>query len=374
MALWLLERRLRGDAERAVRVLDCARDSRVETAARAVLEQLWVRGDESRAEVWRHVQEAAWPPSAERRGGLTYPIVRFLLAPAPHAKHRPAVRVVAELRADRHYQYFCGATLVGSAVAAADARSRNAVHDLMATTDHPMLLDAIEDAFVYALRPSEALWDAGGVPTPLLRLALANPHLTRPPRRHYGLFDSPINELAVLAILRGRPDQLTRFEPYTLSRLLSLYAYATPDLPSPLRDACRRTLRELPPGPLREHLCSEAMEGTPGARAAVIGAGHLPADPARTALFLFCTHQWKKLEAHDPDRRKLLDNRPAYSERDWTRLEMAAHDSGRRCPPRLPPPKLAGGPSRPADRGGHGISGSGRYTDPGSGFSGGFGI
>jgi hypothetical protein len=136
-------------------------------------------------------------------------------------------------------------------------------------------------------------------------------------------------------------------------------------LPALVVDVCRRLLRELPAGEGREHLCQLAIDRDPEARAAVVEAGYLPAAPKRVALFLFCTEQWERLDALDPDGARLRRHRAAYDDNDWRRLRRTAARSGRRCPEPLPArpwrPTPAGPGKPPYRPGGTGVGGTGGF-------------
>ncbi|MER5228126.1 hypothetical protein [Streptomyces flaveus] len=255
--------------------------------------------------------------------------------------------------------------VVNSAMRSADPRTRRALAELLRTTDHPDLLKALEDTFVWALlNEASLLWDADRQPTELMQILLENPHLPRQPSR-YGLSA----QSAALGIARNRFDLARHVDDDDsggLARIL-LHAAAGP-VPPALADGCRRLLRELGPGRGREALCEAAIDGDSEARAAVADTGYLPADPAFIPLFLFCTEQWDRYEQLDPEGLLLSEHGCRYSYRDWHRLEAVASRTGRSAPQRPKPPPPAKDERREPPRyrhGGTGTAGTG-------GFGGGF--
>lgn len=336
------------------RLLCQARDESVVRMAQTALERAWARPFNGPSAVWYglHTVSADNPCPA---------VVRFLLAPTPGGRYHPPVRVVAV--PDEREDLCAGSHLVRW------LEQFSEIADMLRVTDHPDLLYALDDAFIDAVRSGDAdrLW-AGAEPSPLLRVLLDNPHLERPPRIESPTFGLPANELAVLAILKGRHDLLRHYRgPWLVADLAR--AAARP-LPALIVDACRQHLRELGPGEGREHLCELAMDGDPEARAAAVDADYLPAAAERVPLFLFCTEQWARLDTLDPKCAQLRRHRPSYNEHDWRRLRDTATRTGRRAPKPLPLPRYRRAevnhpePYRP---GGTGTAGTGGYT-------GGFGI
>lgn len=131
------------------------------------------------------------------------------------------------------------------------------------------------------------------------------------------------------------------------------------DAPTAARDAARRALHDLGPGPARDHLCDAATRGHGEALRAVVGAGHLPSDPEAVPAFLFLTGQWERYDAADPDGallRAYCANVLKYEfQRDQyrTAAELAGRPSP--CGPRPPEPPQY----RP---GGTGVAGTGGFT------------
>jgi hypothetical protein len=129
--------------------------------------------------------------------------------------------------------------------------------------------------------------------------------------------------------------------------------------PTVARDAARRALRGLGPGPARDLLCDAATDGLDAALRAVVEAGHIPSDPTAVPAFLFLTGQWDRYDAVDPDgallRAYCADVLHYEFERD--RYRTAAELAGRPspCGPRPPePPRY-----RP---GGTGATGTGGFS------------
>jgi hypothetical protein len=129
--------------------------------------------------------------------------------------------------------------------------------------------------------------------------------------------------------------------------------------PTVARDAARRALHDLGPGPARDHLCDEATYGPGEALRAVVGAGHLPSDPAAVPGFLFLTGQWDRYDAADPDgallRAYCTDVVRYEFERD--RYRTAAELAGRPSPCGPRPSETPG--YRP---GGTGVAGTGGFS------------
>jgi hypothetical protein len=256
---------------------------------------------------------------------------------------------------------------VAAALRSSDVRTRRGLADLLRDTDHPALLLAVEESFADAVRrgPRHLLWTAEGRPAPLLEIALANPRLPRPCYRDNSVFSRQIIEGSLLALLCGRRDLLARYDAFHLVRFLLdvICGRLGEPFPRHIVAMSRWALRDLPAGSARESLCSEALAGNAEARAAVVDGCHLPADPARHLLFLYCTDQWERYDALDPHGRRL--RRSGYSWEDWCLLYDAAKRGGRRPPPE-PRQKFRGPAVRtPYRPGGSGTAGSGGFSTGG---------
>jgi hypothetical protein len=356
------------------RLLWHARDVQVLRMARAALEELWNSWPGKADMIWHGLLEAADgdPPPA---------VVDFLLAPVPHSRY---VRIVTAM--DDYRGVRAGPALVGWL-------DNAEVAALLRGTDHPELLHELALGFLSGLTYPAELWTKG-CPTPLLRVLMDNPHLPRP--RH----EIRSNELPVLALLKGRTDLLEQYDPEDL--VDALVRTAARKLPRDVVGACRRVLRELPPGPGRERLCKLAMDLELEARAAVIEAGFVPEAPEHLAMFLFCSEQWERYDEEDPLGEKLHRHKRSYRAEDFVRLKRTADSSGRPAPRNSLPPQsqpvragrderrkdfstraerraerrraARGGVPRSASYrpGGTGISGSGGFANPGN--FGGFGV
>jgi hypothetical protein len=351
-----LERgRREADVRPVARMLARSRDEKVVRLAQAALEQVWSSGVIVRHVIWHDLRAAADDDPSDA-------IVDFALAPEPESRYEPRVRLVAAMDELR----------VGPEVIAWAGHPR--VADLLRVTDHPLLLNSLEDVFIEGLlHDPVGLWSRRGI----LRILVDNPHTGRPARAGaYSSISVSRSELSVLAILKGQLELLDQYPPAEL--VGTLLSSAARQLPPDVTGACRRVLRELPVGAAREQLCEYAMDGDAEARAAVVDAGFEPAAAKRLALFLFCTRQWERYDRADPRGRRLKRHRSTYSGRDWERLARAAEHTGRRgpkrpAPPQLQWPRLPRMPSSDRYRpGGTGTSGSGGFGNPGS--FGGFGI
>jgi len=339
-------------ARGAARLLCRARDERVVRLAEATLVEIWESSDDGPKTVFYSLLEASGAEPSPA-------VIRLLLAPAADG----TARVVAAL--DGCGRFAAGPHLLRWA-------AEPAIGDLLRVTDHPHLLESMEDAFVDGLHDGGAgLW-SGNEPTPLLRAMLDNPQLDESPRWAGAWPAGAESDLAVLAMLKGRRDLLELYRPEWL--VGSLLVTAGSRLPAVVIEGCRRVLRELPAGPARERLCEWAMDGSAEARAAVSEAGFVPADPKRLALFLFCSQQWERYDELDPHGAKLRKHKRSYSDADWERLSRAGFGNRRRVP-RQPVPPQAWIP-RAAVRvaevtttryhpGGTAVSGSGGFGNPG---------
>jgi hypothetical protein len=353
-----------------VRLLCSASDERVRVLARAALERAWEHVLDGRSSVWYGFRLRAKEAGTHGRADLPVEAARFLLAPVSASRFRPAVRVVAAFDGEpRGSLEYCGELLIEAAIHSTDPETRELLgRRLLRTTDHPALLAELDRAFGDALLGfgTAPLWDDDDRPTRLLDLLLDNPHLRRPPPPTDSMGFQK-SELAVLAILQNQPDLLRHYEEAQLAREL-LYVLTKP-LPATVAERCRRVLLEFGPGRGREFLCNQAMADDTAVRTVVVEAGHLPAQPHRVPLFLFCTEQWERFDRIDPGGKKLREHRDSYSHDDWHRLKAVAHRTGRPCPPRPAADRIV--ESRPTRYrpGGTGTSGTGGYTG-----GGGFGI
>ncbi|MGI5328843.1 hypothetical protein [Actinomadura nitritigenes] len=286
----------------------------------------------SGTEIWRS------GPRARDRIHLPETAERFLFGSDPDCPHVPRIRLVTGLALGTAAQ---AALLLDLALRADAPAVRGRCAAVVAETDEPHVLDALENVFSQAfgfwvdrriirdeliLGQRPELWSDDGTPTPLLSLLLSNPHVPRPPGAES---DDRTSYSAVLAALHGRFDLLADFPPgWLIHQMLRV----TEDRPgTPADAACRRALRALDEGPAREILCQAAMEDDDSdAVAAVADAGHLPADPDLVPLFLMLTRQWERLAATDPDGHRLRDSivrediAPSFRELVWM-LEQDAH-------------------------------------------------
>jgi hypothetical protein len=212
---------------------------------------------------------------------------------------------------------------------ASSDRVRALLADLLAHTDEPHLLAALERAFEAALEPGlepghfryvggsindfamPPLWEGSdNTPSDLLNVLLTNPHLPRRPAHG----DGGGNVLAVLAVLRDRPDLLDRYDERPLVRRLLYFLLSARKGSTPAHQIARTLLCTLDPGPGREEICRLAMRVDTAstavgvlAEAAQIAAkaGYRPADAAAEPLFLVMTDQWKQFRTLDSDGSRL---------------------------------------------------------------------
>ncbi|MFG1904995.1 hypothetical protein [Micromonospora carbonacea] len=283
LAARVLCRRLRHPYVRNVaavaRLMAGARDERVAAMAEEALALAW--GNDQK--VTNHV----WDALTATPG----PALRFLLAPAPDCPHEPRVRLVTAPPNGRR--------VLAAALKSADPELRGAMADLLRVTDHPVLLGDFE----YALRSwpmPRSPGDVGLEARAVLDLALTNTHLCQPApvgRRRTGL--------AVVAILKGRFDLFDSYDPASL--VAELVRLDDRGFPAPATEGWRRWLRALGPGPGRERLCELVTDGFFEALAAVADSGQEPDSPDLLPAFLFCTEQWERYDALDPDG-TLLEN------------------------------------------------------------------
>ncbi|GAA0265793.1 hypothetical protein GCM10009527_072490 [Actinomadura nitritigenes] len=279
----------------------------------------WTKVADGSAGVPRISWTGIWGSDSGARDQIHLPetVERFLFGPDPDCPHVPRIRLVTGLGLGTAPE---AALLLDLALRADDPALRSRCAAVVAETDEPHVLDALENVFSQAFgfwvdrrtirgelilgrRPE--LWSDDGTPTPLLSLLLSNPHVPRPPGAES---DDGTSYSAVLAALHGRFDLLADFPP---GRLIHQMLTVTEDRPgTPADAACRRALRALDEGPAREILCEAAMEDADvdnDAVAAVADAGYLPADPDLVPLFLMLTRQWERLAAGDPDGHRLRD-------------------------------------------------------------------
>ncbi|MFI7437288.1 hypothetical protein [Micromonospora haikouensis] len=284
LAARILCRRLRrptaGHVAAVARLMTGARDKRVAAMAEEALALAWGSDQEVTNRVWDTLTATPGPAW------------RFLLAPAPDCPHEPRVRLVTAPPNGRR--------VLATALKSADPELRGTMADLLRVTDHPVILGDFEDALRIAPKPLREPMDGKLEARVVLDLALTNTHLCQPApvgRRRTGL--------AVVAILKRRFDLLDSYDPASLvEELVRLDDKA---FPAPTAEGYRRWLRALGPGPGRERLCELVTDGYPEALAAVADSGQEPDSPDLLPAFLFCTEQWERYDALDPDG-TLLEN------------------------------------------------------------------
>ncbi|WFE37423.1 hypothetical protein [Micromonospora sp. WMMD998] len=309
LAARVLCRRLRrpsaGNVAAVIRLMTGARDERVAAMAEEALALAWGSDQEVTNRVWDGL--TATPGRAWR----------FLLAPAPDCPHEPRVRLVTAPPNGRR--------VLAAALKSADPELRGTMADLLRVTNHPVLLGDFE----YALRswpmprsPGDEKLETRAV----LDLALTNTHLCQPApvgRKRTGL--------AVVAVLKRRFDLLDSYDPASMaSELVRLDAG---EFPAPATEGYRRWLRALGPGPGREQLCKLVIDGHSEALAAVADSGQEPDSPDLLPAFLFCTEQWERYDALDPDgtliENYLIEENDDVGSHMWT----VAKRNGRELPP-----------------------------------------
>ncbi|MFF3853610.1 hypothetical protein [Micromonospora sp. NPDC002575] len=282
-----------------------ARDERVAAMAEEALARAWGSDQEVTNRVWDALTATPGPAW------------RFLLAPAPDCPHEPRVRLVTAPPN--------GSRVLSAALKSADPELRRAMADLLRVTDHPVLLGDFEDALRSAMSPSRVPVDGKLEARAVLDLALANAHLCQPAplgRWHTGL--------AVVAILKRRFDLLDSYDPASLvTELVRLDGQA---FPAPAAEGYRRWLRTLGPGPGREQLCLLVTDGYPEALAAIADSGQEPETPGLLPAFLFCTEQWERYDALDPDGTLLNDYIDEEGENAGPYLWTVAKRNGRELP------------------------------------------
>ncbi|WP_203926741.1 hypothetical protein [Virgisporangium ochraceum] len=326
------------DAEPVLRTLYDARDPRVAELARSGLDRAWSAGGDARTGVWQGMWLLArgdghhWGRLDHLDGPLPAPARDLILAPDPAARHEPRVRLVAALDD--------GAGRAGLVVEAAVGHGDRELADVLARTDQPDLLDAVERAFVSGLTSSDRpLWTN----ELLLAVLRANPML---PRRPTEAGDD--TDAALLAVVMDRFDLLDGHDDWQLYQRIE--AALRTDPPTDVADRLRRALRR--PGPMAEVVRRSAMGGNEEALAAWAETGGHTDDPRWRAAHLFWTRDWPGYDRHDPDGRLLREflDGPPYEDRRITGMVYIAHrfreiaeEEGRPNPFPPPPPR----PARP---------------------------
>ncbi|TDC38865.1 hypothetical protein E1211_05700 [Micromonospora sp. 15K316] len=285
------------------------------------IDRWWAAGGADRDRVWRGawflLTGAYFRFGNHERPERVAPVLEFLLEADPTSVYRPRVRLTAclpQTAAEPPNGVYQGdpkvRELVDAALRFPDAPLRQRLTDLLSVTDQPGLLDALETAFRSRARLGPTyvgaaplghetrcdLW-LDGEPNSFLKIVYANPHLPRPPAQPDDV------DLALLALLKDRPDLLPAFEQGALAR--QLLKYLDTWLPAQVHDRCRRALRDLSSEVGIAAVCDEAVLGEPEAVAAVRDAGYRPPDPAWTPLFLLITRQFAAYREADPDGRVL---------------------------------------------------------------------
>lgn len=104
--------------------------------------------------------------------------------------------------------------------------------------------------------------------------------------------------------------------------------------PAVVWDASRRALRDVGPGPAREHLCALALRHDKAALRVVKDAGHLPSKVKTVPAFLFLTRQWDRYDSADPDGSRLRAYAEALERDDplRDRLRLIANRAARPAP------------------------------------------
>nr|BFE36024.1 hypothetical protein GCM10010200_082750 [Actinomadura rugatobispora] len=312
--------RRRRTPERSQDVLAAALYGR-NSRARERIDRWWAAGGADRDGVWRGawflLSAASFRFGNHERPERVVPVLEFLLEADPTSPYRPRVRLTACLpptAARPPVGVYRGDPEVGRLVEAAlgfpDPTLRQRLADLLSVTDQPGLLDALETAFrprarlgptyLGAAPPGHEtrcnLWRSGE-PNAFLKIVCANPNLPRPPAQTGDI------DLMLLALLKDRPDLLPAFEQGALA--VRLLEYLGTWLPEQVHDRCRRALRDLSAREDVTVVCDQAMLGDAEAIAAARDAGHRPADPAWTPVFLLLTRQFAAYREADPDERVL---------------------------------------------------------------------
>jgi hypothetical protein len=315
-----------------VDVLAHGRDPVARWHAQWILGRLWTRSPEHRQYIWPYIWSRFSPPwrspfsdrpPEEPEQDLSYALTRFLLGADSSTTQVPSVRLVGGMplgdatRAAGH--------VVVLFHSAGSDRVRVLLADLLTRTGEPHLLAALERAFEAALEPGRLgyvrgplddfavppLWEGpDDTPSDLLNVLLTNPYLPRPPADG----DPDGDLLAVLAVLKDRPDLLDQYDERRLVSRLLHFLFSAREGRTPAYRTARTLLCTLGPGPGREEICRLAMHVDAAstavgvlAEAARIAteAGYRPADPAAEPLFLVMTDQWEQFRTLDPGGRRL---------------------------------------------------------------------
>jgi hypothetical protein len=389
----------RADLRAVLAVMGSAADPEAATRARRTVEKVWAdpsRREELLHQVWELCRTRPFSADGRRlesrRGWPVDPppgIAAFLAEPvAEPCEYVPPVRIVWLLgtRTDRN-PWWDAEALVEGGLSATDARARETLVALLSDTNLPSLLDQLKHAFhrtISALRfgdhrPPSTFFRPDGVrdhtgayllswegrPTPLLSIVQANPYLPD----HVEPSESAL--MIVLQRHWDRLDELVEQNGYFAAVAL-VEAIALP-IDNELRDACRRRLRDLPPGAAREALVDYPMYATGWleARYAAVDAGFVRDERHVRLAYLFATEQWDAYDQADPDGELLR----RYCADHWwfCRDELsAAARRGNRPDPVPPVPAPASTPPSPERQRRSGPIGS-WPTDPGGGDYGGGG-
>ncbi|EIE99197.1 hypothetical protein [Saccharomonospora glauca] len=308
-------------AEKLLDVMLRARDERARARARAAVESAWATNDAARDELWRAARRllnAHYNQGAFRNDEVNA-VLRFLLEPVPHCRYVPRVRLLTCLWPEpSHEERRAGdgepelTPLIKAAIGDKDFPARDALLELLCTTDHPRLLTELTHALEKSpdrISQSDTrvvddydLWDDNGEPRPLLRILTTNPHLPLRPE---------IPDTALVSILRNRFDLLGEYDQETSARALVTVLATTHKIPAETSAArvvegCRRALRELLPGAGRELVCQRAIAGDDESITAAIDAGYRPSNEELHPLFLFSTEQWDAYDRLDPNGEALI--------------------------------------------------------------------
>jgi len=309
------------------------------------------------------------------------------LRPGSECAHVPRVRLIEFLDMASVYSNVVNLTdevIVGASGTAPGDPVRASLIELLADTDQPDLLDAMERAFEQAfadarLRYSRPLsefedraacglrrlWTEGGQPTPFLRFLQANPHLPRQ-RRLLDEDDHMVSEV-LLAVMKGR--SIPEYSHGRLAHEVVGVLMDGADLPASheFTETCRRALHTLHSANAQDALLDNALSYH-GARESMSQVDFLL--PSHLAVYLFVTRQWKRYDELDPDGAVLGAYCSVYAAHFYgghrQAIENAAHRGGRTnpCPPL---PEASAG--RDPDRGSPGSDRITYYTG-GSGSSG----
>lgn len=316
---WLLGRRPEETVAAAVARVACSAPApRARDRAWRALAAWDERDYRFRALVVFGLQQAGVPPgrfdhSPQLGNPVPAAVVGFLVAEVPDCAYRPAVRLTQFLADDelplprlldmRHS--WVAEWIVDAALHGPPDPAYRALLDVLAVTDQPDLLAALQSA-----SSPDLLWRDGRA-APLTEALLANPHFPLPvPERAGG---SRIEARQVLlAVLQGRisevlqsVDVVSASTVYVSVVVNALLKGPGPGAPAVALERVHQALCGLAPGPAREKLCEAAVAGHPAAVAAVVEAGHLPADQRDHLGFLVVTGQWERYDAADPDGERL---------------------------------------------------------------------